>query len=60
MKMKDGELSDWSGQTYKNCCIWEKLKNLSPFLLPGFSWMYLALHLHAVLTFLNEFSEVPG
>ena len=27
---------------------------------PGFSWMYLAFHLHAVLTFLNEFFEVLG
>ena len=23
-KMKDGELPDWSGQTYKSCYIWEK------------------------------------
>ena len=50
MKMKDGELPNWSGQTYKICCIWEKFKNLYPIPPPGLSGMYLAFHLHVVLT----------
>ena len=38
----------------------KNIKNLYPMHPPGFSWMYLSFHLHAVLTFLNEFFEVPG